>query len=174
MCVACTPQGCLSSTRTIADFFGPATHYRTFPADPSFPAKWAATASAICSAGSTLQCANLTPSEKPLPGVNPPPTVLAPPPVGTPESSGPHCISCALDDILIDPQASGIYTIKLSLDIARDGIVTAVQASGAPTPALKLKIEQQAQQWLFAPYLKDGIRVNLHLTTAIRINVVHL
>jgi hypothetical protein len=173
MCVACTPQGCLSSNGTITYFFGEGTNYRTFPSEPKLTPKWAATDSAMCFVASAVLCSALTTVEKPAAGGGPVPAMVAPGPLGVTPSAGPHCISCELDRILVDPKAEGIFTIKLSLDIARDGTVKAVEAGGAPTPAIQSRIEQQAQQWLFEPYIKDGVRVNLKLNTRIQINVVH-
>ena len=45
-------------------------------------------------------------------------------------------------------------------------------ARPTPTPEVKSRIEQQAQQWLFEPYLKNGERVNVRLDTTVRINVI--
>jgi hypothetical protein len=78
-----------------------------------------------------------------------------------------------MDRILVDPKAQGLFTSALSLEVARDGTVTAAEANGAPTPQIKARIEQQAQQWLFEPYMKDGTRVNLKLNTRIQVSVVH-
>jgi hypothetical protein len=127
----------------------------------------------MCFVASAVLCSALTTVEKPAAGGGPVPAMVAPGPLGMTPSAGPHCISCELDRILVDPKAEGIFTIKLSLDIARDGTVKAVEADGAPTPAIQSRIEQQAQQWLFEPYIKDGVRVNLKLNTRIQINVVH-
>jgi hypothetical protein len=74
---------------------------------------------------------------------------------------------------MVDPKAQGIFTIRLSVNVAKDGTVTAVEADGAPTPLIKSSIERQAQRWLFEPYIKDGARVNLKLNTKIQANVVH-
>ena len=78
-----------------------------------------------------------------------------------------------MDHILLDPKAQGLFTVALSIDVARNGTVTGVEANGAPTPQIKARIEQQAQQWLFEPYMKDGTRVNLKLNTRIQVSVVH-
>ena len=173
MCVACTPQGCLSSNGTVTDFFGQGTTYRTFPSEPKLTTKWAATDSTMCFLGSTMLCSALAAAEKPATGETPVPAVVAPGPLGIAPSAGPHCIFCGLDRILVDPKAQGIFAIGLSVDVARDGTVTSVQAVGAPTPQVKSRIEQQVQQWLFEPYMKDGVRVNLKLNTKIQVNVVH-
>ena len=47
-----------------------------------------------------------------------------------------------------------------------------VEAQGAPTPEIKSRIEQQSQQWIFEPYLKDGVSVNVRLNTSVRVNVI--
>ena len=86
---------------------------------------------------------------------------------------GPQCIACGLDQFLIDPKAHGNFIIKLVIDVAKDGIVTAVEADGAPTPAIKSNIEQQVQQWIFEPYYKNGVRVNLKLNTRVQVSVLH-
>jgi hypothetical protein len=173
MCVACTPQGCLSSNGTITDFFGQTTTYRTFPSEPKLTPKWAATNSAMCFVGSTMMCSALAEAKRPATGEGPVPAVVAPGPLGIAPSAGPHCIFCGLDRILVDPKAQGIFTIRLSVNVAKDGTVTAVEADGAPTPLIKSSIERQAQQWLFEPYIKDGVRVDLKLNTKIQVNVVN-
>jgi hypothetical protein len=74
-----------------------------------------------------------------------------------------------MDRILIDKKAEGAYAIKLALEIAKNGTVRTVVAESAPTPEVKSRIEQQAQDWVFEPYLKDGVAVNVKLST-----IVHL
>lgn len=173
MCVACEPQGCFSSNGTITNFFGQKTSYRTFPPVPNLTAKWAATDSQICFLGGDLECAALSSAKAPATGSYPEPVATSPGPLGTTSPAGPHCISCELDRILVDPKAQGFFTISLSLNVARDGTVSAVTANGAPTPQIKSRIEQQAQQWLFEPYVQNGVRVNLRLKTRIQISVIH-
>ena len=75
-------------------------------------------------------------------------------------------------DRIIDKGAQAAFTIKLTLMIAKNGIVTNVESDGAPTPEIKSRIEQQAQQWLFEPYVKNDERVNVKLNTSVRVNVV--
>ena len=173
MCVACTPQGCLSSNSTVTNIFGAHTSYLVFPPDDRLTTKWAATGSAMCFAGKDVECTSVAPAEKPASGGNAVPSVVSPGPLGVPVSQGPHCISCELDRILVEQKVQGIFTIGLSLEIARDGTVTAAHAEGAPTPQIKSHIEQQVQQWLFEPYVKDGARVNLKLSTRIQVTVIH-
>jgi hypothetical protein len=124
--------------------------------------------------GNGVQCSALKAAKEPLAGDEPVPAAVAPGPLGMTPSTGPHCISCELDRMLVDPKSKGgVFTIKLSLDVAKDGTVTAAEADGAPSPMIKSRIEQQAQQWLFEPYMKDGARVNLKLNTRVQVNVIH-
>jgi hypothetical protein len=74
--------------------------------------------------------------------------------------------------IEINKKAQGAYTIKLALQIAKNGTVTSVEAQGAPTPEVKSRIEQQAQQWIFEPYLKDGAPVKVKLNSSVHVNVI--
>jgi hypothetical protein len=62
--------------------------------------------------------------------------------------------------------------IKLAFEIAQNGTVVSVETQGAPTPEVKSRIEQQAQQWIFEPYLKDGSPVKVKLNTSINVNVI--
>ncbi len=89
MCVACTPQGCLSANGTISDIFGEGTNYRTFPSDRGLTTKWAATDSAVCVAGKVVRCSALVAVAKPSPGDGPVPAVLAPPPLTAPQTRQP-------------------------------------------------------------------------------------
>jgi Na+-translocating ferredoxin:NAD+ oxidoreductase RnfG subunit len=100
------------------------------------------------------------------------PTVVGPGPLGAPIPQGPRCIVCGFDRIFVDKKAQGAYTIKLVFGIAKNGTVTSVEVQGAPTPEVKSRIEQQTQQWIFEPYLKDGTPVNVKLNTSVNVNVI--
>lgn len=77
-----------------------------------------------------------------------------------------------MDRVLIDKGAQGAFTIKLTITITKNGTVTNVESDGAPTSEIKSRIEQQAHQWLFEPYLKNGERVNVRLNTTVHVNVI--
>ena len=77
-----------------------------------------------------------------------------------------------MDRIMIDDKAQGAYNVKLTIEIAANGTVKSALAEGAPTSTIQTKIEQQVQQWLFEPYMKDGVAVNVKLNTSVRINVI--
>ena len=79
---------------------------------------------------------------------------------------------CSMDRILIDKKAQGAYAIKLVIEIARNGTVRSAVAEGAPTPDIKSRIEQQAQEWIFEPYVKDGVAVSAKLNTSVHVNVI--
>jgi len=172
MCVACTAQGCLSANGAITDPFLDRTSYKSFPPNQKLTPKWAAAGSSVCSVGDKLQCAELKTVTQPARGDGTVPAAVAPGPLGMTAHQGPNCIVCAMDHILIDQKAQGVFTIKLELHIAKNGTVTNVQADGAPTPEIKSRIEQQAEQWIFEPYLKNGAPVNLDLSTNIHVNVI--
>ncbi len=173
MCTVCTAGGCFSSNGVISRIFAEKTLYATFPSNKELTPKWASTDSSVCFVGTRLQCAPLTALAKaPSGSGSPVPTVVAPGPLGAPIQQGPRCFVCGLDRIFIDKKAQGAYTVKLTLGIAKNGTVTSAEAQGAPTEEIKSRIEQQANQWIFEPYLKDGAPVNVKLNTSVRVNVV--
>jgi hypothetical protein len=172
MCTVCNPQGCFSSNGAISRIFLEKTTYSAFPADKELTPKWASTDSTVCFVGSRLQCAALKElPQAPNDAGSPVPTVVGPGPLGAPIPHGPRCIVCGLDRIFIDKKTQGAYTIKLVLGIAKNGSVTSVEAHGAPTPEIKSRIEQETQQWIFEPYVKDGAPVNVKLNTSVKVNV---
>jgi hypothetical protein len=172
MCLACTTQGCLSANGSIANFFGDKTSYASFPPNQKLTTKWAQGGSTLCFLANQLQCTDVNSVTQASPGSDPVPVQISPPPLGGKVAQGPHCIDCEMDRILIDKKVQGSFTIKLMLEIARNGTVTNASAENAPTQEIKSQIERQAQQWLFEPYVQGGIRVNLKLNTSIRVNVI--
>jgi hypothetical protein len=82
-----------------------------------------------------------------------------------------HCL-WLFERIFIDKKAQGAYTIKLVLGIGKNGSVTSVEAQGAPTPEVKSRIEQQTQQRISEPYLKEVSPVNVKLNTTVKVNVI--
>jgi hypothetical protein len=172
MCVACTAAGCLSANGTITDLFSDKTSYKEFSLNRALTSKWAAAGSTACFVGNGLQCTALKTVVKPSAGEGPLPVAVGPAPLGAPVPQGPQCIVCNLDRILIDKNAQGPYTIKLVLQIAQNGIVKTATAEGAPTPDIKSRIERQAQEWIFEPYLKDGVAVNVKLNTNVQVNII--
>jgi Photosynthesis system II assembly factor YCF48 len=172
MCVACTAQGCLSANGTISDLFSDKISYKEFSSNGTLTSKWASDGSAVCFVGNGLQCADLKSVANPSSNEGPLPVVVGPGPLGAFNAQRPQCIVCSLDHIFIDKKAQGPYTIKLALEIARNGIVKSAVAEGAPTPDVKSRIEQQAQEWIFEPYLKEGVAMNIKLNASVRVNII--
>jgi hypothetical protein len=172
MCVACTTSGCLSANGSIANIFLAETKVAYFLSSPKLRPTWAATNSSICFLGAQLECVDVLPATKPLSADGAVPAVVAPGPLGAKAPKGPRCVLCPLDQMLVDEKVQGAFTIQLQLQIAMDGTVTSVTTEGAPTPAIKSRVEQQVQGWIFEPYLKDRIPVNVNLKTNLQINVI--
>jgi hypothetical protein len=70
---------------------------------------------------------------------------------------GPRCVACNLDRILDKHAHEGVYTVKLAVQVGESGIVQSAVAIGAPTPEIKSRIEEQAEQWVFEPYSKNAL-----------------
>jgi len=172
MCVACNPAGCLSANGRITNFLLDKTTVEEFLPNERLTSKWASDKSAMCFVANQLQCTDIRPTSQAAREGGPVPVAVSPGPLRNSESQGPHCISCPLNQILTDKKVQGTFTIKLVIMIARNGTVTGVESDGAPSPGIKSQVEQQVQQWLFEPYIKDGTKVALKLNTAVRVNVL--
>lgn len=172
MCVACTTSGCLSANGSIANIFIAETKVAYFLPNPKLRPTWAATTSSICSLANQLECVEVLPTTKAVSAEGAVPAAISPGPLGSKAPKGPRCIMCPLDQMLVDEKVQGAFTIQLQLQIAKDGTVTSVTTEGAPTPEIKSRVEQQAQGWIFEPYFKDRIPVNVKLNTNLQINVI--
>jgi hypothetical protein len=171
-CVGCTAEGCLSENGTISELFSGKASYREFSSNSALTTKWAAAGSVVCFVGDGLQCSEMKSVVTPVASEGPLPVMVGPGPLGAPATQQPQCVVCSLDRIFIDKKAQGAYSIKLSMEIGKNGIVRNVVAEDAPTPEVKSRIEQQAREWIFDPYLKDGTGVNVKLKTSVRVNVI--
>jgi hypothetical protein len=173
LCTVCNTQGCFASNGVISRIFSESPNYNAFPANKALTTKWAANDSTVCFVGNYLQCATLKELPQAPSGAGVPlPTAVAPSPLGAPTPQGPRCIVCGFDPIFIDKNAHGAYTIKLTVGINKNGTVMSVEAQGAPTAEVKSRVEQQTQQWIFEPYLKDGVPANVKLNTSLNVNVI--
>ena len=171
-CDACKAQGCIASNGILARIFREKTEYAEFPPSKEMTAKWATTDSTICSVGNALECVSLSAVADSNNFNGPAPTAFPPRPLGVPPSSGPQCLSCGMDPVFLDQKVHGSFTLKLGLDIARNGTVKSLSIDGAPSKTIEDTIRQRAQLWIFEPYLKDGVPVELKLNTSIKINVI--
>lgn len=172
MCVTCTSTGCLSVNGTVTNFFSDKTSYKGFSPSRELTAKWALAGSAFCIVGSGLKCTSVKSVAEPAESDLASPTAMTAGPLGVPRAQGLSCIICPIERIAIDDKVQGSYNVKLALEIAPNGTVKAALAEGAPTPGIKTRIEQQAQDWIFEPYLKDGVAVSVKMNTSIHINVM--
>jgi hypothetical protein len=172
MCTACRPEGCFSANGMITNVFAENPAYRAFPPNPLLTPEWAANESAMCFVGSEMQCASITAVPQFSAGNGAVPPAISPAPLGNKLSGGPNCIRCEFDHFMVDKKIEGMYPIQLSLEIARNGVVTSAEATGAPSPEIKSRLEQEARQWIFDPYMKDGVAVQLRLNTKLQIAVV--
>lgn len=171
-CQACKPQGCLASNGILALIFDEKTEYAEFPPNKEMTARWAATDSTLCTVSNAFECVTLSKVADSNNFNGPAPTVFPPRPLGASLGSGPACLSCDVDPLYLDHKVHGSFTLKLSLEIARNGTVKNVTVEGAPSKTIEDTIRQRAQLWIFEPYLKDGSPAELKLNTSLRITVI--
>jgi hypothetical protein len=167
----CTHQGCLAASGLVLSIFQKDVSRIVFPSNPDFTLKWAIAGSTICFVGSQIECADtkIDPVADASKMSGPTPSADAQPIVKATSTSNVQCIVCGLQSIYVDAKANGRYTLKVALQIDKNGLVDGVAFQNAPSATLADNIRRSMMQWVFLPLLKDGIPVNVNLNTAVNV-----
>ncbi len=158
-------SACNSETRLFGDSAGvdfraaSPQNYWTFPSEKAVAAKWAIAHGGICSVGTELKCAPLTPVLRYLPmrANSPIPTLLAPPPLDAPAAQGLQCIACDVERIIVTDDYQGVADVELKIHISQNGLVENAEVVHATKPEIGDRILSEVQNWIFVPYEKDGV-----------------
>lgn len=157
---ACNSETCLFGDNAGVDFraAGP-QGYWTFPSEKVVTAKWAVARDGICSIGTDLKCAALTPTSVIPANVSdsPIPTLLSPPSLDAPSAQGVQCIVCDVERIIVTEDYQGIAEVELKIKIAQSGLVDDVEVIHATKLEIGDRIASQVRNWIFVPYEKDGV-----------------
>lgn len=156
----CNSQTCLFGDNVGADFRTASPQgYWTFPSEKAVAARWAVAQGSICTVGTDLKCAALTPS--PVIPANaddsPIPTLLFPPPLDAPPTQGLQCIACDIEKIIVTQGYQGVAEVQLKIKINQNGLVDDVQVVHATKPEIGDRIASQVRNWIFVPYEKAGV-----------------
>jgi hypothetical protein len=156
---ACNSQTCLFGDGAGVDFRASKPQdYWVFPAEKAITAKWAVADGGICSVGTELKCATITPTGA-IPanvGDSPIPTLLAPPPLNAPAAPGLQCIACGAEKIIVTQDFQGVAEVDLKVHVATNGLVDNVKVVQATRREIGDRLASQVRNWIFVPYEKDG------------------
>ncbi len=165
--IECNAQGCLLWDGAIVDVFHNKPIFIIVPTAGALTNKWAAGGGNVCSVGDDLKCASATQSE----------TLPARPTDNvqgwlrswsSPEPEEPGCIRCSYPRFLAgandagslpDPRRMALANVNVYFRIRKNGTVSDVSVTRAPTPEVESTVEEIAKHWLFEPVLRDGVHV---------------
>jgi photosystem II stability/assembly factor-like uncharacterized protein len=157
---ACNYQTCLFDNSAGVDFRAASPrNYWTFPSEKAVTAKWAVARGGICSVGTELKCAAVTPAPAipANPGGSPIPALLAPPPLDAPPAQGVQCIACDVERMIVTEDYEGLVDVELKIHIAATGLVDDAEVVHATKLEIGDRIASQVRNWIFVPYDKDGV-----------------
>jgi photosystem II stability/assembly factor-like uncharacterized protein len=172
-CSFCTNQGCLAANGTVARVFKPRVDLRQFPPNEDLTPVWAATDTAICMAGDSLQCAPLEPlKHEPSDALLPKPVLLHQPPLGSMAAGhAPYCLVGSIDPSTLASNGRGPYELHLTIHVAPNGTVESVDVAGAPAPEIADRVRQRVRQWIYEPTIVDGAARAAIATASVRAEV---
>jgi hypothetical protein len=168
----CTNQGCLAAAGLVVSTFEKDGSRIVFPSNPDFTLKWAISASTICFVGLQVECSDtkIDPvADASKMSGHAPPAADAQPLVKTGSANTVQCLACGLQSVYVDSKANGRYTLKTTLMIDKNGLVSSVEFQDAPSTTLAENIRRSVTQWIFLPLLKDGKPVDVRLNTALSV-----
>lgn len=172
---ACNSQTCLFGDGAGVDFRATSPRsYWTFPREKAATSKWAVANGGICSVGTDLKCAAITPTEA-IPadvGDSPIPAALSPPPLNAPLRRGLQCIACDVDRIIVSQNFQGLAEVEFKIHIAQNGLVDDLQVIQATKPEIGDRLASQVRNWVFLPYQKDGVVHPVVTNVKLRVQVI--
>ena len=80
-----------------------------------------------------------------------------------------ECLSCGLQSVYVDAKANGRYSLKTTLTIDKNGLVSSVEFQDAPSTTLADNLRRSMLQWIFLPVRKDGGPVDVRLSTTVNV-----
>jgi hypothetical protein len=166
----CNVQGCLYWDGAGVQF-PPAdpVNYWTFAPEKVITAKWAVSKDNICTVAATLKCTTLRTTNTMPPYVESSSAIhtrVFPPPLNAPVAQGLQCIFCESERFIVLPGMAGVVTGDLRLHIGANGLVEQVEVSHATNAAVGDRLAAMARDWIFVPYVVDGVThpVNTNVT----------
>jgi hypothetical protein len=168
----CTNQGCLAASGLAMSIFDETVNKVVFPPNTELTVKWAITPTTMCFVGAQIECANAqldstadaTKMEGTAPTADAQPLMKA-----ASTTSGVQCLACGLQSIFVDSKANGRYTLKVALEIDKNGIVRSVEIYDSPSKTLEESMKKSMMAWVFFPHMKDGLPANLKLRTTVNV-----
>ena len=173
---ACNSQGCLYWDGAGVQL-PPATppKFWSFAPEKAVTAKWAIASGAICTVGADLRCAAVTETQTMPPYLDsssPIPPPIATPPVDAPPAQGLQCLTCDFERIMVTPDYQGAVEVELKLHVGQNGLVNQAEIVRATNQGVGDRLVMTARNWIFVPYVKDGVVHPAVTTIKLRVQAI--
>lgn len=173
---ACNLRTCLFDNGAGVDFRSSTPpSYWTFSPAKVPGARWAVAGEGICSVGTELQCADITPTQTMPPDLDDPspiPVLLAPPSLDAPDTKELQCIACDFERVMVAQNYRGAAEVDLKLQIGTNGLVDDAEVVRATKPEIGERVAAEARTWIFAPYEENGTVHSVVTTVKLHVQVV--
>jgi len=157
----CNSQGCLYWDGAGVELPPTAPpDFWTFAPEKAVTAKWAIAKGAICSVGADLKCTAVTVTQTMPPYLessSPVAPPVAAPPLDAPPSQGLQCLFCDFERIMVTPDYQGAAEVELKLHIGQNGLIEKAEIVHATNSGVGERIATSARNWIFVPFVKDGV-----------------
>ena len=157
----CNSQGCLywDGAGVPLPPTDPITFW-TFAPEKAATSTWAVAKGTICTVGTTLKCAAAATTQT-MPPYTESSSPIAPPisapPLDAPPAQGLQCLYCDFERFMVTSDFQGAADVQLKLHIGLNGLVEQAEIVHATNAGIGERIAASARNWIFLPYVKDGV-----------------
>jgi len=147
----------------------------SFPPEKAVTAKWAIANGTICTVGADLRCAAATDTQTMPPYLDsssPIPPPVAAPPLDAPPAQGLQCVTCDFERIMVTPDYQGAAEVELKLHVGQNGLVNQAEIIHATNQGVGERLATTARNWIFLPYIKDGVVHPAVTTVKLRVQAI--
>ena len=107
-----------------------------------------------------------------LDGSSPIPPPIASPPLDAPPAQGLQCLSCDFERIMVTPDYRGAAEVELKLHVGQNGLVEQAEIVHARNQGVGERLAATARNWIFLPYVKDGVVHPAVTTVKLRVQAI--
>jgi hypothetical protein len=147
----------------------------TFPPEKKVTAKWAVAKQNICSVGTALTCAVVATTQT-MPvyadSSSPIAPLISAPPLDARESQGLQCLYCDFERIMVTTDYQGVAEVQLKIYIGQNGLVDQAEILRATNSGIGERIAASARNWIFVPFMKDGVVHPANTTVKLRVQAI--
>lgn len=147
----------------------------TFAPEKVVTTRWAVAKGTICTVGTGLKCTTVTRTQT-MPAYLDTSSPIAPPifapPLDASPSQGLQCLYCDFERIMVTSDFQGAADVQLKLHIGLNGLVAQAEVVHASNAGIGERIAASARNWIFLPYVKDGVAHPANTEVKLRVQAI--